>query len=119
MFLVRTAEQKPDEALLSINSFQKDLAHQNARVRAAALRVMSSIRVKVITGGGFSDSEMRGGRVATREEGGGATRAIGEDLLTRPERMIRGGYRNYAERFDAVRSVERDCSVSGGVSTQD
>ncbi|CAL6299090.1 unnamed protein product [Bathycoccus prasinos] len=48
MFLVRTAEQKPDEALLSINSFQKDLAHQNARVRAAALRVMSSIRVKVI-----------------------------------------------------------------------
>jgi len=48
MFLVRTAEQRPDEALLSINSFQKDLAHQNARVRAAALRVMSSIRVKVI-----------------------------------------------------------------------
>jgi len=26
MFLVRTADQKPEEALLSINSFQKDLA---------------------------------------------------------------------------------------------
>ena len=44
MFLVRTAEQKPDEALLSINSFQKDLAHQNARVRAAALRVSGDSR---------------------------------------------------------------------------
>ena len=45
---VRTAEQKADEALLSINSFQKDLAHPNPRVRALALRVMSSIRVDVI-----------------------------------------------------------------------
>ena len=48
IYLVRTAEQKPDEALLSINSFQKDLAHANPRVRALALRVMSSIRVNVI-----------------------------------------------------------------------
>jgi hypothetical protein len=48
MYLVRTAEHKPDEALLSINSFQKDLAHPNPRVRALALRVMSSIRVAVI-----------------------------------------------------------------------
>ena len=48
LYLVRTAEQKADEALLSINSFQKDLAHQNPRVRALALRVMSSIRVQVI-----------------------------------------------------------------------
>ena len=48
IYLVRTAEQKPDEALLSINSFQKDLAHPNPRVRALALRVMSSIRVNVI-----------------------------------------------------------------------
>ena len=38
LYLVRTAEQKADEALLSINSFQKDLAHQNPRVRALALR---------------------------------------------------------------------------------
>ena len=43
MFLVRTADQKPEEALLSINSFQKDLAHPNPRVRALALRVMSSL----------------------------------------------------------------------------
>ena len=48
IYLVRTAEQKADEALLSINSFQKDLAHPNPRVRALALRVMSSIRVQVI-----------------------------------------------------------------------
>jgi len=48
MYLVRTADQKPEEALLSINSFQKDLAHPNPRVRALALRVMSSIRVQVI-----------------------------------------------------------------------
>ena len=48
MFLVRTADQKPEEALLSINSFQKDLAHPNPRVRALALRVMSSIRIQVI-----------------------------------------------------------------------
>ena len=48
IYLVRTAEQKADEALLSINSFQKDLAHPNPRVRALALRVMSSIRVSVI-----------------------------------------------------------------------
>ena len=48
IYLVRTAEQKADEALLSINSFQKDLAHPNPRVRALALRVMSSIRVDVI-----------------------------------------------------------------------
>ena len=42
------AEFRPDEALLSVNSFQKDLAHPNPRVRALALRVLSSIRVHVI-----------------------------------------------------------------------
>ena len=45
IFLVRYAERKPDEALLSINTFQKDLSDSNPRIRALALRVMSSIRV--------------------------------------------------------------------------
>eukprot|EP00238_Polyblepharides_amylifera_P013156 CAMPEP_0196575746 /NCGR_PEP_ID=MMETSP1081-20130531/5164_1 /TAXON_ID=36882 /ORGANISM="Pyramimonas amylifera, Strain CCMP720" /LENGTH=844 /DNA_ID=CAMNT_0041894145 /DNA_START=15 /DNA_END=2549 /DNA_ORIENTATION=+ len=45
IFLVRYAESKPDEALLSINTFQKDLSDKNPRIRALALRVMSSIRV--------------------------------------------------------------------------
>jgi len=45
IFLVRYAERKPDEALLSINTFQKDLSDQNPRIRALALRVMSSIRI--------------------------------------------------------------------------
>lgn len=31
-----------------MNSFQKDLTHPNPRVRALALRVLSSIRVHVI-----------------------------------------------------------------------
>ena len=42
------AEFRPDEALLSVNSFQKDLSHPAPRVRASALRVLSSIRVHVI-----------------------------------------------------------------------
>ena len=48
IYLVRYAEFRPDEALLSVNSFQKDLMHPNPRVRALALRVLSSIRVHVI-----------------------------------------------------------------------
>ena len=48
IYLVRYAEHRPDEALLAVNSFQKDLAHPNPRVRALALRVLSSIRVHVI-----------------------------------------------------------------------
>ena len=42
------AEFRPDEALLSVNTFQKDLSHPSPRVRASALRVLSSIRVHVI-----------------------------------------------------------------------
>mmetsp|Transcript_20358 Transcript_20358/g.24421 ORF Transcript_20358/g.24421 Transcript_20358/m.24421 type:complete len:857 (-) Transcript_20358:303-2873(-) len=47
IYLVRYAERKPDEALLSINAFQKDLSDSNPRIRALALRVMSSIRIHV------------------------------------------------------------------------
>eukprot|EP00240_Pyramimonas_obovata_P000280 CAMPEP_0118957132 /NCGR_PEP_ID=MMETSP1169-20130426/61935_1 /TAXON_ID=36882 /ORGANISM="Pyramimonas obovata, Strain CCMP722" /LENGTH=1050 /DNA_ID=CAMNT_0006905187 /DNA_START=158 /DNA_END=3311 /DNA_ORIENTATION=+ len=45
IYLVRYAERRPDEALLSINTFQKDLSDTNPRIRALALRVMSSIRI--------------------------------------------------------------------------
>eukprot|EP00124_Ichthyophonus_hoferi_P004040 Ihof_evm1s401 gene=Ihof_evmTU1s401 len=48
IYLVRYAEEQPDIALLSINSFQKDLKGPNPFIRASALRVMSSIRVEVI-----------------------------------------------------------------------
>lgn len=49
IFLLRYAEQEPDLALLSINSFQKDLSDKNQIIRAMALRVMSGIRVPVIS----------------------------------------------------------------------
>ena len=48
VYLVRYAEDQPDIALLSINSFQKDLKDPSQFIRASALRVMSSIRVEVI-----------------------------------------------------------------------
>ncbi|KNC72998.1 hypothetical protein SARC_14439, partial [Sphaeroforma arctica JP610] len=48
MYLVRYAEEEPDIALLSINSFQKDLKGPNQFIRASALRVMTSIRVEVV-----------------------------------------------------------------------
>eukprot|EP00736_Rhodelphis_marinus_P001428 Rmarinus@m.6489 len=47
-FLARYSESNPDAALLSINSFQKDLNNSNQRIRALALTVLSSIRVPVI-----------------------------------------------------------------------
>lgn len=49
IYLLRYAEQEPDLALLSINTFQKDLTDQNQLIRAMALRVMSGIRVPVIS----------------------------------------------------------------------
>ncbi|OAJ39994.1 hypothetical protein, variant 2 [Batrachochytrium dendrobatidis JEL423] len=48
IYLLRYAEQEPDLALLSINTFQKDMTDKNPLIRAMALRVMSSIRVPVI-----------------------------------------------------------------------
>lgn len=48
MYLVHYAEDKQDLALLSVNSFQKDISDHNELIRALALRVLSSIRVKVI-----------------------------------------------------------------------
>ncbi|GLJ04692.1 hypothetical protein SUGI_0001410 [Cryptomeria japonica] len=48
IYLVHYAERRPDEALLSINSFQKDLSDLNPLVRAWALRAMSGIHVHVV-----------------------------------------------------------------------
>ncbi|THH26301.1 hypothetical protein EUX98_g7887 [Antrodiella citrinella] len=48
IYLPRYAEQEPDLALLSINTFQKDLSDPNPLIRAMALRVLSGIRVSMI-----------------------------------------------------------------------
>lgn len=49
IYLLRYAESEPDLALLSINTIQKALNDQNQLVRAMAIRVMSGIRVPVIS----------------------------------------------------------------------
>jgi AP-3 complex subunit beta len=49
IYLLQHAEHEPDTALLSINTIQKSLTDQNPQLRALALRVMSSIRVPVIS----------------------------------------------------------------------
>lgn len=49
IFLLHHAESEPDTALLSINTIQKSLSDANPQVRALALRVMSGIRVPVIS----------------------------------------------------------------------
>lgn len=49
IYLLRYAESEPDLALLSINTIQKALNDQSQIVRAMAIRVMSGIRVPVIS----------------------------------------------------------------------
>ncbi|KAK7509052.1 adaptin N terminal region-domain-containing protein [Phyllosticta citriasiana] len=49
IYLLLHAEAEPDTALLSINTIQKSLADSNPQVRALAMRVMSGIRVPVIS----------------------------------------------------------------------
>lgn len=49
IYLLQYAESEPDLALLSINTIQKSLSDQSPQVRAMALRVMSGIRVPVIS----------------------------------------------------------------------
>ena len=48
IYLLRYAEQEPDLALLSINTFQKDLTDPNPLIRAMALRVLSGVKVPMI-----------------------------------------------------------------------
>ncbi|KAI9827193.1 MAG: AP-3 complex subunit beta [Thelocarpon impressellum] len=49
IYLVAHAESAPDLALLSINTIQKSLSDTSPAVRALALRVMSAMRVPVIS----------------------------------------------------------------------
>lgn len=49
IYILHYAESEPDLALLSINTIQRSLTDQNPQVRAMALRVMSGIRVPVIS----------------------------------------------------------------------
>lgn len=49
LYLLHYAEKRPNEALLSINCFQKDLGDPNPLVRAWALRAMAGIRLHVIS----------------------------------------------------------------------
>ncbi|KAJ3144003.1 AP-3 complex subunit beta-2 [Irineochytrium annulatum] len=55
IYLLRYAEEQPDLALLSINTFQKDFTDKNPLIRAMALRVMSSIRVMIALKKGTTD----------------------------------------------------------------
>eukprot|EP00842_Homolaphlyctis_polyrhiza_P001475 jgi/Hompol1/2328/HPOL_002907-RA len=55
IYLLRYAEEQPDLALLSINTFQKDMADKNPLIRAMALRVMSSIRITLALKKGSTD----------------------------------------------------------------
>ncbi|KAL5710774.1 hypothetical protein ACHQM5_021299 [Ranunculus cassubicifolius] len=48
LYLLHYAEKRPNEALLSINYFQKDLSDTNPLVRAWALRAMAGIRLHAI-----------------------------------------------------------------------
>ncbi|KAK3077662.1 hypothetical protein LTS18_009630, partial [Coniosporium uncinatum] len=49
IYLIEHAEQEPDTALLGINTIQKSLSDSNPHIRALALRVMSSLRIPVIS----------------------------------------------------------------------
>lgn len=49
VYLMRYAEEQQDLALLSISTFQRALKDPNQLIRASALRVLSSIRVPIIT----------------------------------------------------------------------
>lgn len=48
VFLLTMCIRRPNEALLSINCFQKDLGDTNPLVRAWALRAMAGIRLHVV-----------------------------------------------------------------------
>jgi vesicle coat complex subunit len=48
MYLIAYAESNPELALLSINTFQKDLSSHNQRTRGNAMKAMSSIRIPVV-----------------------------------------------------------------------
>ena len=50
VFIVRYAAQEPDLALLSVNTFQKDLSDPNPALRALALRTLAGLSLEPIAG---------------------------------------------------------------------
>eukprot|EP01083_Nonionella_stella_P193301 714077_1 len=48
IYVIHYSEQNPELALLSINSFQKDLGSSSERVRSNALKAISSMRLTVV-----------------------------------------------------------------------
>ena len=50
IYLLRYAPTSPDLALLSINSFQRDLSDSNPLIRAMSLRVLSGMRLEMVAG---------------------------------------------------------------------
>lgn len=48
IYLLRYAEHEPETALLSINTFQKDLSDSSPLIRAMALRLLSGLNMPVI-----------------------------------------------------------------------
>ncbi|TFY58457.1 hypothetical protein EVJ58_g6407 [Rhodofomes roseus] len=48
IYLLRYAEDEPETALLSINTFQKDLSDSSPLIRAMALRLLSGLNMPVI-----------------------------------------------------------------------
>lgn len=50
IYLLRYAETNSDLLLLSINTFQRDLADHSPLIRSMAIRVLTSIRLSVIQG---------------------------------------------------------------------
>ena len=48
-FIVHYAEDRPNEALLSISAFQKDLVDTSMHVRSLALRILGAIRITSIS----------------------------------------------------------------------
>ncbi|RNF06598.1 putative adaptin [Trypanosoma rangeli] len=47
-YITHYSEDRPNEALLSISAFQKDLMHPSLHVRSLALRMLSTIRIPAI-----------------------------------------------------------------------
>ena len=50
IYLLHYAESNPDLALMSINTIQKALSDKNQIIRGLALRVMTGMRVPLISG---------------------------------------------------------------------
>eukprot|EP00850_Spirogloea_muscicola_P026316 SM006664S20382 [mRNA] locus=s6664:3:757:- [translate_table: standard] len=48
VYLAHYAERRPDEALLAVNTLQRDLGDANPLLRALSLRALAGIRVRAL-----------------------------------------------------------------------